>query len=238
LNETEEPFWLQPPWVMLTDIIKLRKLSPWNIEVDHIIHGFLEKMLSMDLINFRISGLALFSASLLHRLKTETVLKSNQEEEVEDDIEEEFKLLPPIVPPFRQTSRRVSIGELLVALDDVLKQEKIVKERSLISKSLINELKPLVFAIDPDRTQIENIITRIYEKIKEKSLLNRKVKFREILTDKSKIGIVRTFFCVLILGFRGYIEVWQEEDFGEIFIELLLDEGEISLGDIYENNFP
>ncbi|MHA1409743.1 MAG: hypothetical protein ACTSQY_05475 [Candidatus Odinarchaeia archaeon] len=236
-DNNEEPFWMQPPWVMLTDIIKLRKLSPWNVEVDYILRSFLEKMLTADLINFRVSGLALFSASFLHRLKTELILKDDEKSELEGEVEEEFKLLPPIVPPFRQTSRKVSIGELLVALDEVLKQEKRSKRKRLVSKNLIEEIKPLIFTIDPDRTQIEKTISSVYDAIKEKSLLNKVVKFKDILIDRTNIGVVRTLFCVLMLGYRGYIDVWQEEDFGEIFIELLLDEGEISLGDFNETNF-
>lgn len=232
-NEDKDPFWLQPPWIILTDTLKLKRINLWNIEIDYLIKGFLEKMLLMDLVNFRVSGLALFSASLLYRWKTETLLRTDDETDSEKEtVNEEFKLLPPIIPPFRQTARRISMGELLVALDKALKEETKIKRRSLITKNIMNEIQPLVFAIDPDKSQIERTLTTIYETIKDKSKINSTLRFSELLTDKTKMGIVKTFFCILLLGFRGYIDVWQETDFGDIFIELLKDEGEISLGEI------
>ncbi|MHA1754479.1 MAG: hypothetical protein ACTSYR_03065 [Candidatus Odinarchaeia archaeon] len=220
---------------MLTDIIKLRRLSPWSIEIDNLIRSFSEKMFQLDVVDFRVSGLAIFSASLLHRLKTEELLRVDDEnEETSPQIDEEFKLLPPITPPFRQTSRRVSIGELLVALEHVLKEERKPKKKRLLSKSLINDIKPLVYAIDPDRTQIERTIMRVYNKIKQISRECDVVKFTDILIDKTTMGIVRTLFCILILGFRGYIDVWQEEEFGDIFIELILDKESIDIGELNE----
>jgi len=231
-NNDSEPFWLQPPWIILTDTLKLKKINLWNIEIDYLVNGFLEKMLLQDMVNFRISGLALFSASLLYRWKTETLLKKDEEQKLEQSqIEEEFKLLPPIIPPFRQTARGISIGELLVALEKVLKEEASGKRRTLLKKNILENIQPLIYAIDPDKTQIEKTLKNIYELIKEKAAADRVVKFSDILPSREKMEIVKTFFCILILGFRGYIDVWQEEEFGEIFIELLRDEDEIILGD-------
>ncbi|WEU39907.1 MAG: hypothetical protein OdinLCB4_005405 [Candidatus Odinarchaeum yellowstonii] len=231
-NGEEEPFWLQPPWVILTDTLKLKKINLWNIEIDYLVKGFLEKMLLQEIVNFRVSGLALFSASLLYRWKTETLLKREEEEDPSrQQIEEEFKLLPPIIPPFRHTSRGISIGELLVALEKVLKEEASTKRRSLIKKNILENIQPLVYAIDPDRTQIERTLKNIYDLIKKKAAANKIVKFSDLLPNRDRMEIVKVFFCVLLLGFRGYIDLWQEEDYGEIFLTLLKDTDEIILGE-------
>ncbi len=231
-NDESEPFWLQPPWVILTDTLKLKKINLWNIEIDYLVKGFLEKMLLQEMVNFRVSGLALFSASLLYRWKTETLLKRDEENPIQQQIEEEFKLLPPIIPPFRHTSRGISIGELLVALEKVLKDETTTRRKSLVKKNILESIQPLVYAIDPDRTQIERTLKNIYELIKSKSAVNKIVKFSELLPNRDRMEIVKVFFCVLLLGFRGYIDVWQEEDYGEIFMQLLKDTEEIVLGEL------
>ncbi len=231
-NSEDEPFWLQPPWVLLTDTLKLKKINLWNIEIDHLVTGFLEKMLLQETVNFRVSGLALFSASLLYRWKTETLLRREEEEDQpQQQIGEEFKLLPPIIPPFRHTSRGISIGELLVALEKVLKEEGSTKRRSLIKKNVLEEIQPLVYAIDPDRTQIERSLKNIYDLIRKKASVDKIVKFSELLPSRDRMEIVKVFFCVLLLGFRGFIDLWQEEDYGEIFIQLLKDTDEIVLGE-------
>ena len=74
----------------------------------------------------------------------------------------------------------------------------------------------------------------MYDKIKQKSKEARVVRFRDVLIDNTRMGVVRTFFCVLLLGFRGYIDVWQDDVFGDIFIELILEKSSVSVGDVNE----
>ncbi|MHA1238346.1 MAG: segregation/condensation protein A [Candidatus Odinarchaeia archaeon] len=224
MSEENEYFWLKPPWSILIDILRVSKINPWSIELDHLIQDFLNKMLALNLVNLKVSGLALLSAAIIHRLKTELALKSDDEDEEKEEEPEEktsLKLLPPIMPPFRQISKKVSLKELLIALERALEQELTAKKKTP-KKLNVPEIESLMYAIDTDRTEIERKISNIYEQIKNLSKNEEIIRFSQILpTHYSKIEKVRILFCVLQLGCRNKIDVWQEEPFGEIFIKLL-----------------
>ncbi|MFX1485730.1 MAG: hypothetical protein ACFFBS_01250 [Promethearchaeota archaeon] len=220
----EEEFWLQPPWTLLTDVVKLSKVSPWNIDLDELVHGFLEKMLTLSLVNFRVSGIALLSASILYRMKTELALTLGEGEE-ESNLSEEFKLLPPIRPPFRLVSRKVTIDELLIALEDALRQEVESKKRKPVTKTIELETPDVVYEVEPDKAEIEKTLALVYERIRTLSHNGEPIRFSQLILEKRKIIMVRTFVCILLLSFRGKIDIWQEEPFGEIFVKLL-EEGD------------
>lgn len=223
-SNNEEPFWFRPPWSLLIDVLRLNKLDPWNIDLEKLIYGFLNKMLSLNLVNFKVSGLALLSAAIIHRIKTELILKIEDEEEENSNTEEEketIKLLPPIIPPFRQVKRKVSIKELMIALEKALEQELTPKKRPIRKLSLRN-IEALTYEIDMDRTEIERKISQIYEKIKELSEKSQIIRLTQILPkDYSRMELVRTLFCILQLGCRGKIDIWQEKPFEEIFLKLV-----------------
>lgn len=220
----EEEFWLQPPWTLLTDVVKLSKVSPWNIDLDELVHGFLEKMLTLSLVNFRVSGIALLSASILYRMKTELALSLGEGEE-ESDFSEEFKLLPPIRPPFRLVSRKVTIDELLIALEDALRQEVESKKRKPKAKPIELEIPDVVYEVEPDKAEIEKTLALVYERIRALSHNGEPIRFSQLILERRKIIMIRTFVCILLLSFRGKIDIWQEEPFGEIFVKLLEEEG-------------
>ncbi|MFX0067911.1 MAG: hypothetical protein ACFFA1_02200 [Promethearchaeota archaeon] len=222
--EDEEEFWLQPPWTLLTDVVKLSKVSPWNIDLDELVRGFLEKMLTLNLVNFRVSGIALLSASILYRMKTELALSLGEEKDV-SELYEEFKLLPPIRPPFRLISRKVTIDELLIALEDALRQEVESKKRKVKTKAIELEIPDVIYEVEPDKAEIEKTLTLVYEKIRTLSHNGEAIRFSQLISEGTRTIIVRTFVCILLLSFRGMIDIWQDEPFGEIFIKLLEEGG-------------
>ncbi|MHA1603298.1 MAG: hypothetical protein ACTSWF_01430, partial [Candidatus Freyarchaeota archaeon] len=119
-EQQEEPFWIHPPWSLLVDTTQTAE-DPWEIDVSRLLVGFLEKMREKELINYKVSGKALLTASIIHRIKSELLLKLGQREEEKKDREEDVDLnLPPIPMPYRLINRKVSLEELLVALERVL----------------------------------------------------------------------------------------------------------------------
>ena len=62
-ESSPEPFWFHQPWRVLTDILDLQKISPWELDLAELVNGFIGRLLSAEYIDFRIAGRALLSSS-------------------------------------------------------------------------------------------------------------------------------------------------------------------------------
>jgi len=213
MTETqEEPFWIHPPWSLLVDM-RQKAENPWEVDISRILMGFLEKMRERELVDYKVSGKALLSASIIHRIKSELLLRLGQEQEEKKEKEDLDLNLPPIPMPYRLINRKVTLEELLLALERVLLGEETKK---IIKKPVKEEVKPEPFVFEPTRPNIEQIIKDVYQKIlsHEREI----VKFSELVNKKDTLNVVRTLLSILILALRNKIHVWQEKQFGEIYI--------------------
>ena len=87
MNDSSSPFWATPPYILLTDVLQLDKVEPWNIDVGNLVGAFLREMKRIGDIDFRVSGNALYSASVIFMKKTRDLVELGilPPEEVEDD---------------------------------------------------------------------------------------------------------------------------------------------------------
>ncbi|WXG45825.1 MAG: segregation/condensation protein A [Candidatus Atabeyarchaeum deiterrae] len=218
LSEANTPFWLQPPWSFLLDSLKASKLSPWDIDIAYLVSSFLQKMYELGVIDFRVSGRALLSASIILRLKTQQLLALNTSPELTE--EEKELVLPPLEMPLRLTSRKVTLDELLVALERVLLQGE---SRSNMKRPENQGLfiAPLVFELEPDMVNVEKSINETLQRILNLTLAKPIVKFSQLLHERTPKEVVKILLSCLHIANRGRIVLWQEEEFGEIFITLL-----------------
>jgi chromatin segregation and condensation protein Rec8/ScpA/Scc1 (kleisin family) len=209
----EDPFWIHPPWSLLLDTTQTAE-NPWEINISNLLVGFLEKMREKEAVNYQVSGKALLTASIIHRIKSELLLKLGQREEEKKERKEDLDLnLPPIPMPYRLINRKVTLEELLVALERVLLGEETKK---IIKKPLKEEVEFEPFVFEPSKFNIEEIIDQIYGKIlsHEREI----IKFSELVDKNDVINIVRNLLVILILVLRKKIHLWQEKHFGEIYI--------------------
>jgi len=219
LNEKDLPFWLQPPWSFLLDSLKASKLSPWDIDIAYLVSSFLQKMYELGVIDFRISGRALLSASIILRLKTQQLLELNTAPELSE--EEKELILPPLEMPLRLTSRKITLDELLVALERVLLQGEEKASGAKQSEKMASYITPLVFELEPDMVNVEQSINETLQRILNLTSANPIIRFSQLLPEKTCKEVVKILLSCLHLANRGRIMVWQEEEFGEIFITLL-----------------
>nr|MDO8082229.1 segregation/condensation protein A [Candidatus Freyarchaeota archaeon] len=213
MTETrEDPFWIHPPWSLLVDTSQKAE-DPWEIDISRILIGFLEKMRERESVDYKVSGKALLSASVIHRIKSELLLRLGQKQEEKKEKEDLDLNLPPIPMPYRLINRKVTLEELLLALERVLLGEET---RKMIKKPLKEEVKPEPFVFEPSKTNIEQIIKDIYQKIlsQEREI----IRFSELVDKRDPLNVVRNLLSILILVLRNKIHVWQEKYFGEIYI--------------------
>lgn len=208
--DDEAPFWTAPPYILLTDVLQLDKVEPWNVDVGKLVVGFLNEMKRLGDIDFRISGNALYSASVIFMRKTRELVLLGVLPPEEDDDGDEFEI-PLIRPPFRLTNRRVTIEELLVAMDQVLSKGE--KQRTTPTKYKARvKVEPLTFTMDIDQANIEETIADVYDDLKRILKIGDVVKFTDILMNNTRKEIVRVFFSILFLYARDFIDIWMNEE--------------------------
>jgi segregation and condensation protein A len=230
MMEDDSPFWATPPYILLTDVLQLDKVEPWNVDVGKLVVGFLDEMKRLGDIDFRISGNALYSASVIFMRKTRELVELGllppDDEEEDNELE-----IPLIRPPFRLTNRRVTLEELLVAMDHVL--SKGTRRRTTPTKrKYSSKADPLTFQMNVDQANIEETIADVYDDLCRIMKVGDVSKFVDVLMNNTRQEIVRVFFSLLFLFARAYIDIWMDEE-SVIWVRLqdppeITDDGEDS----------
>ena len=210
MMEDDSPFWATPPYILLTDVLQLDKVEPWNVDVGKLVVGFLNEMKRMGEIDFRVSGNALYSASVIFMRKTRDLVQLGILPPEEDEDEDELEI-PLIRPPFRLTNRRVTIEELLIAMDHMM--NKGVRTRSTPTKRLARtKADPITFTMNVDQANIEETIADVYADLQRIMKIGELAKFKDILMNNTRKEIVRVFFALLFLFARRFIDIWMDEN--------------------------
>jgi segregation and condensation protein A len=209
MMEDDSPFWATPPYILLTDVLQLDKVEPWNVDVGKLVVGFLNEMKRLGEIDFRISGNALYSASVIFMRKTRDLVQLGILPPEDDSDDDELEI-PLIRPPFRLTNRRVTIEELLIAMDHML--SKGVRTRSTPTKRLARtKADPMTFTMNIDQANIEETIADVYADFQRLLKVGESSKFTDVLMNNTRKEIVRVFFAILFLFARRFIDMWMDE---------------------------
>ncbi|MBS7643134.1 hypothetical protein KEJ26_00870 [Candidatus Bathyarchaeota archaeon] len=212
----EKPFWLQPPWMILFDIIRLHRLRPWDVNLSYLLNSLLSEMRKRGYIDFTASGIALLSSATIYRMKTELILKLEEPPTPPPPKVAEV-LPPPIQLPIRYEYTTTSVEQLIRVLDEVLKAEPTLPRSGL---KPITPAPPVLQQLDQFIVEIEKHIERMYNRIAEMAVKDNLVAFSKLVTGLKRLEVVRVFLIILFLACRGKINLWQEQEFGEIYISL------------------
>ncbi len=217
-TDDDSPFWAVPPYILLTDVLQLDKIEPWNVDVGKLVAGFLKEMKRLGDIDFRISGNALYSASVIFMKKTRELVELGiLPPETDDD--DDYIEIPMIQPPFRLSNRRVTLEELMVAMDRVL--TKGVRRRSSPTKrkTVQTRIDPLAFKMEIDRQNVEETISEVLDDLRKIMKVGDVVLFTDLLINNTRKEVVRIFFAILHLYARACLDIW--DDCGRIHVKLL-----------------
>ena len=123
-SEVMKPFYFNPPWNILFELHRLRKIKPWDINISFLLNSFLEEMEKCGQIDFRASGVAVDSSSTIYLMKSKLLLKLEEPPAPPPKVQSDF-LPPPLSLPFRHELTSTTIHHLLQVLDEVLKGERV-----------------------------------------------------------------------------------------------------------------
>ena len=212
----EKPFYLRPPWeILFKEEAKIEKVSPWSINLVHILTTLLEEMSRVG-IDFRAAGTAINSSVLIYLKKAELLLKLEQPPEALKE-KGEIYLPPALNLPFRFELTTTSISDLITALDRALSEASGDASRQKLPTLPIPI--PDFVNLDSYLLEFEGRSNALLEEIKSTSA-NKPLTFTTLVKGQGLIGTVRMFMMLLFLAQRGEIELEQDEDETEIMIKI------------------
>jgi len=219
LEELSKPFWLRPPYLILFDLLRLHRIKPWDVDLTALLNSFLGEMKKNGYIDFSASGTALLSSSVVHRMKSEIVLK--MEEPPKPPIPRPNEEVPPPLPfPLRFEYTSTSVAEILHTLQEVLASEKAV-----LAKQPFILSPPSVFEqFDEFLANIEEHIETYYGHLIKLSIRGLPLSFRKVVEGQTFLETVRVFVMLLFLANQKKILLTQNEGDSDLYIRL----GEVS----------
>jgi segregation and condensation protein A len=198
---------------VLTNLIAEEGMDPLKVDIIQLASAFMNYLQRLKSFDFRIPARFILIAAILLRMKAELLLEEERERQREKqekppkiDIENVPQLLPPML---RKTTRKVTLNELVTALQKAFDFKDRKEERKL-------RLKRRVENLIEGEEDIELRIKIIYDSIVKKN----ETTFSALVPVWRRHEIVETFLPVLYLSNRGKISCSQEEFFKEIYIKL------------------
>lgn len=210
-------FELGEPAEVLVELAKRGEIDPWDIDIARATEKFLEYIDSLEKRDLRIPARTLLYASILLRMKSDSVEGPREEEPLPEielgeeafEEEEEIKGLPR--PPVRRhTKRPVTLDELIAELK---KAEMVGRRKAMRERWPAPEEKALDLSHEEgieDRIKVlgpflDDMFTAQKKKI---------VPFGEIKEGER----VMNYVSLLFMAQRKQVWLEQEEMFGELFI--------------------
>jgi hypothetical protein len=213
----KKPFYLRPPWNILFDFHKLERLTPWHINIAYLLTSFLEEMEKSGQIDFRASGVALDSSALIYLMKSKLLLKL--EEPPPPKVPQDF-IPPPLFLPLRHELTSTTIRHLLEVLDDVLKNEGLVRFEKVVQESVLPTPSEILPQLDLYLMEIEVQMEKLYASLVERVKGAGIIEFSTFTKGLSRLEAIRNFILLLFLAQNGKVNLWQDEETEEIYITI------------------
>jgi segregation and condensation protein A len=209
---------------LIYNIVSYEGMDPWDVDIIKLADSFLKYIEGVKTLDFRIPAKVVLVAAILLKLKSE-VLSPLKAEEMEyfpasgltvdefQQIREELSKLSLKPPIERHVKRKVTLDELIDALNKAMKvEEKKETVKRVLGKRLkaeIGEEEDIEVRINELMSEIDGLLSK---------LKSEKVEFSKIVEKWERDEIVRHFMPLLYLSSRGKVETEQEEFFKEILI--------------------
>ncbi|MCL5429877.1 MAG: segregation/condensation protein A [Candidatus Marsarchaeota archaeon] len=207
---------------ILLNLVETNELDPWDIDIVKLVDGYIAVVRQMTVPDLRIPANIVLAASILLRLKSETLKIIEIEETIEGEQDanaiEYQRVLPEIealVPRLRmQPKRKVSLMELMDALENAM---DIKEERETAFRIAST---PIEFMINNE--DIDEKLDRVYAMVNEnvdKEKLTTFAALANKFTNRESI-LLDLFIPLLFLMHDSKLYMLQDKFFDEIFIKV------------------
>lgn len=214
---SKKPFYFQPPWNILFELNRLRNLRPWEVNIAFLLTTFLEEMEKRGEVDFRASGVALDSSSVIYLMKSKLLLEL-EKPPMPPKMPPDF-LPPPLFLPVRYELTSTTVQELLKVLDEVLKGEHLLALKPR-TEPILPPPPEILPPFDLYLMEIEKQMEKLYHKLSRLATQGRFVLFSRVIAGFERLEAIKTFIVLLFLAQKGDVSLWQNEDVTEIYIVL------------------
>ncbi|MCK4883485.1 MAG: segregation/condensation protein A, partial [Candidatus Diapherotrites archaeon] len=212
------------------------------INIINLADAYMGRIQSLKEFDFHVPANAILCASILLRIKSD-IFKIDFEEETKDEygepdasmfnmfdesfpmddsllnnISEDSNVVPHLHAPKRITKRKVTLTELVDAINDVLHRTRQPRKQTIN----LNEEVDFMDYFNAEETEtIEENVDVLYNLVKENLDSEGLTNFSTILESNEPEEKVSKFFPLLYLMNENKVNLWQDDFFGEIFISII-----------------
>ena len=212
MGKKDKPYYLREPWDLLFKDTKMKRLSPWSINLVYILTTLLDEMNKVG-IDFRIAGTAINSSVIIFQKKAELLLKL-EDPPKPPTAKPDVYVPPPINLPFRFEFTTTSITDLISALERALMDER--RRQNLPRTAVLPIPIPDFMDIEQYLLEVEKRSEDLLNSLAEKG--GGPFSFYDIIEDWTPLEIVRVFMMLLFIAQRLKIDLFQDEDETDIKI--------------------
>ena len=225
------------PLDLLLHLIRSSKMDIYDINIESITKQYLDFINNSKEMNMDIAADYLVMAAELIHLKSRTLLHKDDEEELDEyelnsaeDLRDrllEYQQMKEVTSTFKELEDRrsefytklpsdlsdyrengvVNPGD--VSVDDLVNALKLFLEREKLNKPLNTKITKKELSVGDRTVQIRNILKT-----------KKKCEFTSLFEEVSKPYVIVTFLSVLNMSKNNEINITQDKNFGDIYLEM------------------
>lgn len=224
------------PLDLLLHLIKKSKMEIFDIEISEITNQYLNYIKSMTDMNLDIASEYLVMASELIEMKSKKLLPKSEEKEEDEEVEDPEVVLKRRLVEYQKYKESTNVfrdleknrSSYYTKAPESLKKyslKKLENDGSVDVYDLLDAFQKLLERQEfnkPKNTKIARKELSIKErivKIRDILRVNKRVNFVELFDDFSKPYVVVTFLSVLEMVKSREINIKQDNNFSDIYIE-------------------
>jgi len=226
------------PLALLLHLVQKQEIDIQELDIEQITQQYLEFLQKMEELNFDVAGEFLYMAATLLYIKSKNCVEHGEGEVHSSFTDEDFDITSKsqLIEKLEQLELFQRLGEELWKLpkkgEDVFTRPRLKKQtlanmflQPMDLQELTNTMVDVLFregrkhkVIEKDKVSIKSKLIDLKKVLRE----GLKTQFSHLLSkDESKIDKVVTFISLLELARLKKVSIFQNEDRGDIYVEVL-----------------
>jgi chromatin segregation and condensation protein Rec8/ScpA/Scc1 (kleisin family) len=195
-------------WRLLLNPAELRRFRPWSVKLIPLIRQLAEVVRGLS-ITLSQAGVAVYTAAVIHREKSERIDEQEQTRRFERP---DLLVPPPIEIPLR--------GDVLTLtlLDVVRELMGVLEKMSGGPRSGKFEQINVDIKLDDYLVKIEEEFGEFLEELMALLSFSPEFPLEELIRGLSRLEAIKRIILLLFAASRGYVDVFQDELTGKVIV--------------------
>ncbi|MBO3763438.1 MAG: hypothetical protein QXS21_00370 [Thermoproteota archaeon] len=208
--------YLSSAFSVLFDVLRINKVKVWSLDIASAIKGIIKEIREKGKLDFEMFGVALLSAAIIYRRKTEELLELEEPKKNEEQKNETYNtnaidgnllnLMSEI--PIRIKHPAPNSNEVFSLLIKVVNQ--VLRERPTIVQENETGIEYELIVKDEFLESIQGRIEMLRSKIEEMLINSRRVLLTDIIWDEKWGETIRNFIAILFILSDSNFEIVYE----------------------------